>query len=243
MKNHLGFTLIEISLVLTIIALLAGAVVISREVIKDANIMSLVNERNMYISAIESFNTVYDCLPGDCSKARNFFSATDANGNTINNGNGDGAIGTTAMDTGSENLGFWQHLAASKLISGSYKGNLTSGQSYLGDHFPRVNYDPDIGFMVYNGTFSNNYTAANALVVTSPVSYLAKIRVLDAAQIDNKIDDGMPYTGKVISYNDSASNCVSSTINGAIPSHALTYMATSQTLCKMVFAIGSYVYQ
>lgn len=64
MKNK-GFTLIELSIVLVIIGLIVGGILIGRDMIRAAEIRSLISEKNQYIVATNNFRNKYNAMPGD----------------------------------------------------------------------------------------------------------------------------------------------------------------------------------
>ena len=87
-----GFTLIEMSIVLVIIGLIVGGVLVGQDLIKAASVRSQISQLEKLETAIYAFRDKYSGLPGDLSNATTFFGATDANGYTVANGNGDGTI-------------------------------------------------------------------------------------------------------------------------------------------------------
>ena len=132
--NH-GFTLIEMAIVLVIIGLIVGSVLVGQNLIKAAQLRSFLKDVESYRTAVYAFRTKYDCLPGDCANATQFFgtnpncpgtgTGSPGTGTQTCNGNGDGQVGTLAGSTciiGSERYLFWQHLANAGLIAGQYTG-------------------------------------------------------------------------------------------------------------------------
>ena len=67
-----GFTLIEISIVLAIIGLLAGGVLAGRELISAAYLRAQVSQVNAMQLAVKTFRLKYNCLAGDCINAESF---------------------------------------------------------------------------------------------------------------------------------------------------------------------------
>lgn len=112
-SNCLAFTLIEISIALVIIGLLVGGVLVGQDLIKAAEIRRAGSDINKVRLAAAVFQGEYDCLPGDCSKATNFFTLP-ANGGIWflgdPNGNGNGLLDGTESYTR-----FWEHLSKSGL--------------------------------------------------------------------------------------------------------------------------------
>lgn len=152
LRNSSGFTLIEFVIVVTIIALIAGAVLVGGTLIRNAELQSIITDVNKYKNAANMFRDKYKYLPGDFPDAAQFWgvdtgcdaSDTPDYDGTISNhipkqetcgGNGDGVIGGMAKSTdgkwptadnlrGShrETYRVWQHLANAGFIEGTYSG-------------------------------------------------------------------------------------------------------------------------
>lgn len=137
-----GFTLIELSIVLVIIGLIVGGVLVGRDLIKSAQLRSVLTDIEKFNSAANTFRTKYNCIPGDCTSTANFFSQNqDCAGGTGTHtnlttcsGDGDGFI--TLMNSGDpqpptsnywqfdETMLFWQHLSLAGLTNGNYYGEM-----------------------------------------------------------------------------------------------------------------------
>src|SRR5665213_233981 len=122
-----GFTLIELSIVLVIIGLIIGGVLVGRDMIEAAKLNKLQKDVIILQTAVNTFKSKYNCLPGDCPNATNFFPAGNCDGSiesstAVCNGDGDGVIGGTGSGADSswshqwENFYFWRMLNAAGLI-------------------------------------------------------------------------------------------------------------------------------
>jgi prepilin-type N-terminal cleavage/methylation domain-containing protein len=156
-----GFTLVEMSIVLVIIGLLVGGILVGRDLIRAAELRSVISDIEKFKSAANTFKVKYSCIPGDCANATDFF-GTDPGGcpNTpVNsvpktatcNGNGDGQIccdshGIIGVDYTCEQFRFWQQLADAGLIPRQYSGTGVAGHS-------GYNCDPRQFFLT--GVYSN----------------------------------------------------------------------------------------
>lgn len=95
-KKHLynsgyGFTLVELSIVLVIIGLIIGGVLVGKDLIEGAKIKAQITQLEEIETQINTFRLKYNCLPGDCSTATDFF-GTSFGSSTIVNGDNNGSI-------------------------------------------------------------------------------------------------------------------------------------------------------
>lgn len=136
-----GFTLIELSIVLVIIGLIVGGVLVGRDLIRTAQLNTIISEQGKFVSAINTFRGKYNQIPGDMNNATTFWGAAGGSAsdnytttcyNTTNtsispgdsqtcNGNANGMIGcagaqSTDIMCGDEGLLVWQHLGNAGLI-------------------------------------------------------------------------------------------------------------------------------
>lgn len=135
-----GFSLVELSVVLVLIALVIGGTMAGLSLKHNAELKSIPTEVERLKELIATFNQRYDSLPGDLYNATTLWGAADADHNTCiataSTGkptcNGDGNGWVTTPGTGStyyEAHRFWQHLSNAGLISSSYTGQrLAAGE-------------------------------------------------------------------------------------------------------------------
>lgn len=143
-----AFTLIELSIVIVIIGFIVGGVFVGRDLIRAAELHSIVTQYDQFSQAALAFRLKYNCLPGDCPNADKLGLGDDcvAAGqpdNTCSNGNGDGKIGycnalssvpCSVYNPGSlfyEFYDFWHHLATAGMIPGNFIGNLSAAAGVL----------------------------------------------------------------------------------------------------------------
>jgi prepilin-type N-terminal cleavage/methylation domain-containing protein len=224
MRLKLGFTLVELSIVLLIIGLIIGGITAGSSLIKQSQVRAVISEYNQYISAINNFKIAYNALPGDISNASTLWpSCTSATGDGGNcNGNADGVIGVNAASgywqgtyNTSEGLRAWQHLSLAGIINGSYSGfgvgSALTGQ--LGVNTPASKY-PSLGYSFISDGCYPTYQWLPGLSL-GPVVLNNTLQVnsstlsgLDAYAMDTKLDDGMPRSGKVTARSsDVSENC------------------------------------
>jgi prepilin-type N-terminal cleavage/methylation domain-containing protein len=208
-----GFTLIELSIALIIIGLLVGGVLVGRDLIAAAQLRATARQVDAYKSASQTFKLKYSCLPGDCNKAESkglgmelgIYHTGNGDGNSLVCGNGDN-------DQGYEALNFWHHLMNAKLVSGQYAGYTDNGEM---DYPPsKLGLEKNIGFWVGAQTDGS----AELIPDTNGFWLIGQMEYYDVGNtmhvwgginpaqqyaIDNKVDDGLPFTGSVqLSWSD-----------------------------------------
>lgn len=253
-NDNSGFTLLEMAIVITIIGLLTGGIIAGKSVLEGAERRSILTDVERINSAVTAFQTKYGSLPGDMYDATTIWGAahtTPATCQTTNSGtvatcdgNGNGQIG----DTGNEFEMFraWQQLANGGFIEGKFTGIAASGGTTNADVGVNVlqNKIKGTGFTLrFLGTGSGNYYPLtdyghileygmeNGTTYTNTPALTAE----DAMGIDAKADDGLPGSGIIRSYTNTArTTCADSdTASSAV------YMATSNTVgCNLVFVTG-----
>ena len=128
-----GFTLIEMSMVLVIIALIIGGILTGQEMIRAGEVRATLSQMDKYSAAAFAFKAKYNCVPGDCAKAVAF--GLGQAGGPGDNGDGNGQVysfpwviagGQETLQK--EFLNFWYHLSKAGLIEGTFNG-YTNGQS------------------------------------------------------------------------------------------------------------------
>lgn len=210
-----GFTLVELSVVLVIIGLLSGAIFAGQELIKASAIRGSVSDLEKYYAAVATFRGKYTGLPGDLTRNKavefNLSGPADANatgdvglrdGNTLIEG---GAAGSTNL-IGEVAL-FWQDLGSSGLIGGTYTATgttLTTGTNVTGAnarfYLPANRLRENASHYVYSTSGRNYfYLATITTDAAAAVTAAGALTTLEAKSIDEKVDDGTPTTGSVLS--------------------------------------------
>jgi prepilin-type N-terminal cleavage/methylation domain-containing protein len=220
-----AFTLIELSIVLIIIGLLVAGVTGGASLIKSAQLRALMSETIGYKVAVNSFNAIYDEMPGDYGVVIGAGIAGDQDGNIeylAGQGAGNGSI--------MEGPSAWHHL----IDSGTIDDSLTINTGTLAPadlaadvaHAVATNM-PDskldgVGFMF------DNSTAGNVLVITGDIATVVVedstvltnlvatgvLTGIDALSIDAKLDDSIANTGEVrgSALLATAANCFTTTV-------------------------------
>jgi prepilin-type N-terminal cleavage/methylation domain-containing protein len=181
-RNHKGFTLVELAIVLVIIGIILGGVLKGQELINNAKMKRAFNQQREIMAAIYTYYDRYSYFPGDDPNA-----ATRWTGTAI--GNGDGLIGGTAATmftcaaaSATETCVLWEHLRLANMIP----GNQTIG----GTPSPRLN-----PVDAYGGRIG----VANVAVSTLTVNWigLTIVPTYAAIALDTQNDDGVATTGSI----------------------------------------------
>lgn len=217
--RNAGFTLVELAIVLVIIGLLVGGVLVGQDLIKQAEIRSVVDQMEKTNAAVNTFRGKFGGFPGDLASNRavtfglntGVVPVTDRDG-TDGRGDGDGLVeghnGTavTANALGGESALFWRDLSTSDLISEGFS-TTTGGPAVsatlatLPDFVPQTRLRESTFISVLNSAGRNNYyidqiSSTNATgVITSTGNGLSP---LESKSIDEKLDDGIPISGTII---------------------------------------------
>ena len=215
-KNQKGFTLIEIAIVLVIIGLLLGGVLKGQELIQNARVRNIIAQQDGVKAAFFGFQDRYRGIPGDYLKA-------SANANIPNAGNTCGGDGNSLIDTVSggvaESICAWYHLSRAGFISGNYNGiGATSAASDASTANSPANPFGGLMQIVFDGLY------LDAVAVPPSVHNIktgTNIPATVLAEVDRKIDDGLPATGnfRFSTWQGSATTCINGT-NWAILSTA-----------------------
>jgi prepilin-type N-terminal cleavage/methylation domain-containing protein len=122
-RQHAGFALIEVAVVIVITGLLMGWVMKGQELINSARVRNLIVQQDGFKTAYLGFYDRYRALPGDYKDGLTSIPGVTGCGGS---GNGDGRI-EGAPST--EYMLAWEHLSKSGFITGSYTCNSTESQA------------------------------------------------------------------------------------------------------------------
>lgn len=218
-KNQHGFSLVELAIALTVIGLLLAGVVKGRELMQNARTSRVVADMKYYESATRAFRDMYNELPGDMLDPRQRLPNFNLTGAAV--GNGDGIVGPAYAASGAwdvanmtgtnmrnENRMFWLHLAKARMINTIDENSnaSTSNAGTLGFDYPESAFR-GVGYDVYYWEGAPSaYTLQKGHYIktkTAPLNNVTRplLSASLAAQIDRKIDDGKPLTGRVLGWN------------------------------------------
>lgn len=166
-QSELGFTLVELALVLVIIGLLITGVLKGEALIENAKVKKLVNQKESLVAAFYTFYDRFGQYPGDENLGTAL--APVPTGDT-HNGNVNGQV------AGNETWWVFQDLVLAQIINGNYTGAANSCPN-----------NPFGGTMIIQlyGALNANCVVNNAI----PADV--------AQQLDSKYDDGVWNTGSI----------------------------------------------
>ena len=220
--SQLGFSLLEMAIVMTIIGLLVGGVLTGKSLIRAAELRAFQTEISQYQIAIKTFSNKYGALPGDMANATDFWGAADPNPVTCQatsstgtiatcNGTGDGHISDfwTPPHNRYEAYRAWQQLANAGLIKGNYSGTWSGGAAHHvgGVNCPEPAANKSLAYSVFYSSINNPgfYNMAGHTFITLGQETAGwepndpAFSSQEMYMIDQKMDDGKPYQGKIIS--------------------------------------------
>lgn len=212
-----GFTLIELSIVLVIIGLIVGGVLVGQDLIRASEIRATVAQVEKYNSAVNTFRTKYNGLPGDIPQSEagafGLFQMTVAT--TLAHGDGNGLIegsGTAQTVPDGETLAFWRHMSDANLVDGQLgttgnsaiapaTGLVTANVATVNQSVPDSRTTPTNSFIVYSVGGLNYFQLLPLVGITTAPAYThgtTGLTPIQSFNIDQKLDDGRPVTGIVV---------------------------------------------
>lgn len=238
-----GFSLVELSIVLVILGLLTGGILSGQSLIRAAELRSVSTDFQHYQTAVQTFRDRYFSYPGDMPNAVKFWGTAGVCPGTVGqpssdvttcNGDGDGKVDNPGSGLGNELFRFWQHLASSGLIEGSYAGVANSSTASATHNLPGFNSPksklPDAGFgLYYVGAidasslryFPGNYGNVVYFGKTQPTIGSPTQPILspeEAWNIDTKMDDGKPAVGNLVIWEEMPGSTATETCSDLPPS-------------------------
>ena len=177
-RTKVGFTLVEIAIVLVIIGLLLGGILKGQEMITQAKIKNIVADFSGVSAAYYGYQDRYRAIPGDDN------GATARWGAAVAQGNGNGQVGGTynSATAADESRLWWDHLRRSGFVAGAgtqQPFNAVTGLLGVQTGDAQAVVGPALGGFV-------------SLIVCS-----ANLPDKIAIAVDTQMDDGVPNTGTV----------------------------------------------
>ena len=229
---QVGFTLVEMAIVLVIIGLIVAGVLVGQDMISAANVRAQIAQIEKYKSAVNTFKSKYaNQLPGDIDGADATAFGFAARGSYYGEGDGNGIIEGIVNITPNHNNGiaqgagetsmFWVDLSQANLIDGSFNtaasnailvADVTPTSSpNLSAFFPPAKIGSGNYVYIFSGGYGTaaggnhdgyNYFGIENISSVASISSLLQgsstIPVIQAYNIDSKIDDGLPQSGTIL---------------------------------------------
>jgi len=221
-----GFTLIELSIVLIIIGLISAAVLMGNDLIASARIRAQISQIEKMNTAVNTFRLKYGGIPGDLTADKAQAYAFTARSGAASHGDGNGTLeacttaGAVVSDLyfGCETALFWSDLSKANLI----QGNFTAAIDDFVITMPPTDNDqylPKSALGGYIAVFSRAlleeafaqpgaahcadtfcYSLIKNMFTLNNGRITAQIGITpyQAYTMDNKIDDGKPQTGTIL---------------------------------------------
>ena len=217
--NQLGFTLIELSIVLVIIGLIVGGVLVGQDLIKAAEIRATVAQIEKYNTAVNTFQGKFNGLPGDLPATTAaafglYAQNAGAGGTGRGDGNGliDGSVSTSTVPAAytQEGVAFWVHLSQANLLDGNFASifwdsappvTIATAAS-ISEVFPLARIGRGNYIVVGSASGQNYYmitgiASSNGATSSGILNTTANLTPIEAYNMDVKLDDGAPETGIV----------------------------------------------
>ncbi len=253
--------MLELSIVIVIIGIIVAGVTAGQALVKQAKLRSGVSEYNTFSQAFAAFKLQYNSLPGDLSNASSYWgSAHNGDGNKkIEDRYPTVGYPGTNFEYRGENMYMWEHLGSgrAKLLPGNYNGRdiyLSGfGGGTVQSELPASSFGSYWG-VAYDYNRNKNYFVTGATTPSISIDYTTNniLRPKDAIYVDSKIDDGMPYSGRVIAtslagnypinnptYSNVSSNNVCTTgTAGSVDKAAVYNISNSNVSCSLIMEVN-----
>lgn len=219
-----GFTLLELSVILLIMALLAVGISLGKDVLDSSKNRSLIQEVQEFRTSILTFRTRFQAFPGDMSDATTYLSG-------VANGDGDELIEwNTGSGTPHEGPQAFLHLQTADLLSSDITLSGQGGTAVINTNIP-PSVITGAGYSVnyFTSILSNAENTGHYLLLggesTTGFNLTPVLGTEDAHTIDNKMDDNRPKTGRVLAQDPGNSTCTANTydISNSVPACYVLY--------------------
>lgn len=227
MQNRkMGFTLVELSIVLVIIGLLIGGILVGQSMMSAARISQQAKQLQQFDTMVSNFQTKFNGLPGDSSIMGCNSTRTGRNGTACDNGlietQASQGLGDNWYGSYTETGWVWQDLYNAGLLTISYPQNYYTVGVAAGVNIPAAIMGlkgtviaagailPANGYGNQGNDWNstnvganywvlclNNTATGNNMSFCPGNSTANSLTPAEALALDKKLDDGMPMTGTI----------------------------------------------
>ncbi|MEO0348395.1 MAG: hypothetical protein AAF153_03500, partial [Pseudomonadota bacterium] len=187
MSKNYGFSYLELGVVLVIIGAIFVGFNFGSNFLQQSSRQQLIGEMVSLRSGFSGFIDKFHALPGDMVQVDRL---ADRN-NTAVAGNGNFVI-----DSDSEEIQLWVHLASSGFIDGVFSGLIADryviSTDAIAGGVPRSDYSDNVGYGVIQSTEDLQIILG---LYSTTRNDLSAISPQELGQVDLKIDDGKPSSG------------------------------------------------
>lgn len=251
-NDKAGFTLVELSIVIVIVALTIAGVTAGRSLVSSAKLNAQIQDLQAYDTAFNAFVMHYNAIPGDMKNATEYWPGTATNGDGNGHLNSHSDVGNPTSTT-IELYTLFQHLSLAKLIPGYYNNTYTLGVGY-----PALKLNPSKGM---SGTDGINIPGSSAYQLSDSTNFASYKAVLamnisrpsitnngyndvdgvmsprQASFLDTKTDDGNPSTGRFVAYKAYSANYPCLDGNGVYFGVGGDYLQIDNAVCMAQYIL------
>jgi prepilin-type N-terminal cleavage/methylation domain-containing protein len=195
-----GFTLVELSIVLVIIGFLIAGIAAATNMVKQAELRSVMSDLRTYATAYNNFIGKYNAVPGDWNAAASVFGATNCTASNTCDGDNDGLIEFSTTSADNEVKQAMRVLGLSGFINGNFDADPADSVSVVGVNAPPSKVS-GAGYVIASGTIglttdlgfnvSQNYLLMGKADGAGAGTLInGALTPSDTHNLDSKMDDG-----------------------------------------------------
>ena len=253
-----GFTLLELSMVTLIVAMLLGAIVVGSDMLHVSRLHRTLVQLETIKKSVKLFKDKYHELPGDLPNAISFWGADAACPSVYTpnphretcNGNGNGHIGDVYTDGGATSYELyraWQQMANATYYEGAYNG--ISGTGSTNESLPGINvpsgalqgsgytllyiFQPNGNASYWPAKYGHGVVFGRQLATSISANPLLTPK--EAYSLDTKIDDSRPAYGTTMGFKFATSPGCTTT---DVAANSVYNTGNAGVACSLIFITG-----
>jgi prepilin-type N-terminal cleavage/methylation domain-containing protein len=192
-QTNEGFSLVELSIVIVIIGFLIAGVAAGNNLIKQAQLRSVITDFQRYATSYNNFIAKYNALPGDMNVANTYWSTNCAASAALCNGDNSGIIDyASGSATSNEVNKAWKHMQLANMINSNI-ATVTAVDTVVGTNAPPSKI-AGAGYILVGGSGATPFNSTNNAIFLGKATASATLTTAaltpeDAYGIDQKMDD------------------------------------------------------